>query len=323
MLQALLLFLLAVFSIFSSVALAKDGCFSCHGQEGFPVYIEQKSFKQSVHGKFPCNKCHTSISGYPHGKVSSVNCSTCHFTGLEGAPKNQAQAYQLSVHGKAQASGKTKAPKCQSCHGSHYIYPPTDSRSATRRENIPTICSRCHPGEFKDYSESIHGTTFLQTKNLGAATCFDCHEEHFIPDTNSKQWMLNLIKVCGNCHSEQIKEYRKTYHGQITRLGYTTVAKCADCHGYHTIRRVKDPGSMLSEQNILSTCKKCHPAATVGFTKFYAHPEESNREKYPLIYYPLLFMMVLLIGTFTFFFTHSLLWLYRSLKERMKKKEGD
>jgi hypothetical protein len=34
-------------------------------------------------------------------------------------------------------------------------------------------------------------------------------------------------------------------------------------------------------------------------------------------------MTVLLIGVFTFFFFHTLLWLYRSLKERAKgRKEG-
>jgi hypothetical protein len=34
-------------------------------------------------------------------------------------------------------------------------------------------------------------------------------------------------------------------------------------------------------------------------------------------------MTVLLIGVFTFFFFHTFLWLYRSLKERAKgRKEG-
>ncbi len=79
---------------------------------------------------------------------------------------------------------------------------------------------------------------------------------------------------------------------------------------------------MLSEQNILATCQKCHPGATRGFTKFYAHAEETNRAKYPVMFYTYLFMTALLIGVFAFFFTHTFLWAYRSLKERMNKKGG-
>jgi hypothetical protein len=337
MLNGLLFCLLMVFA-FSPAAFAKDDCLSCHGQKGAPGFVNNAMFKESVHAKLSCDNCHAGIKGYPHNKKTvEVNCGNCHFAGLKGAPKEQAHDYALSVHGKAQAFGHTDsanklfwksgitAPKCQTCHGSHYIFRPNDSRSATRRENIPALCARCHSEEFKEYRASIHGKKFFGNgnKNAGAPTCFDCHEEHLIPNTKDAHWMLDLVRVCGNCHNEQIKEYRKTYHGKVTQLGFTTVAKCSDCHGHHSIQPIHDPLSTLSEQNILTTCRKCHPTATQGFTKFYAHPDEKNREKYPLIYYPLLFMTVLLIAVFTFFLTHSVLWLYRGLKERKKKNAGE
>jgi predicted CXXCH cytochrome family protein len=311
-----------VLSMFSA-AFAKDDCYTCHGQQGMTGYVDKNIFKQSVHNKFTCGNCHTGFTGYPHKRKSALDCSSCHATGLSGAPMAQALKYQQSVHSKARLSGNPAAPKCQTCHGSHYIFRSTDNRSLTRKENIPALCSRCHLAEFKEYSTGIHGREFLKNKNAGAPVCFDCHQEHLIPDTKNEKWMMDLIMTCGNCHSEQIKEYRKTYHGKVTRLGYTTVAKCYDCHGAHAIQRVRDAGSALSGQNILATCRKCHPTATLGFTQFYAHPDESNRGKYPLIYYPLLFMTLLLIGVFTFFLTHTFLWFYRSLKERVKKKGGE
>jgi hypothetical protein len=40
------------------------------------------------------------------------------------------------------------------------------------------------------------------------------------------------------------------------------------------------------------------------------------------MFYTYLFMTTLLIGVFAFFFTHTFLWAYRSLKERMNKKGG-
>lgn len=286
-------------------------------------YVDRAAFEQSVHGRFDCIKCHLDVSGYPHAKVLKVNCGSCHFLGREGAPKEKAQEYKLSVHGRALATGNTVAPNCQTCHGSHNIFRAGDSRSSTRRENIPSLCSKCHSKEFADYGTSVHGKEFLKMQNPGVPTCFDCHMEHRIPNVGDEQWMLSLITQCGNCHAEEMKTYRKTYHGKITRLGYANMAKCSDCHGSHTILPVADPGSTLSQRNILATCRKCHPRATSGFTKFYAHAEESNREKYPIMFYTYIFMTTLLISVFAFFLTHTFLWAYRSLKERMQKKGGE
>jgi hypothetical protein len=322
MFRAFLLVLTILFSI-SNAADAKEDCLSCHGQKGMRGYVDRIAFDQSVHGMLDCTKCHVGLSGYPHGKVTQVNCGSCHFLGREGAPTVKAQEFKLSVHGKAITSGNLGAPNCQTCHGSHYIYRSNNPRSETRRENIPALCSKCHSPEYEAYRKSIHGRDFLEDKIAAAPTCFDCHMEHMIPRTNEEEWKLSLIRKCGNCHAEEISTYRKTYHGKVTLLGYTTMAKCWDCHGSHTILPPSDPNSTLSQKNILTTCRKCHPKATAGFTKFYAHAEESNRAKYPILYYTYRFMTMLLIGVFAFFLTHTFLWAYRSLRERMKKRGGE
>jgi hypothetical protein len=322
MVRALLLVLITIFTI-TTAAVAKEDCLSCHGQKGMRGYVDRAAFEQSVHGRLDCIKCHLDVSGHPHRKVLKVNCGSCHFLGREGAPKEKAQEYKLSVHGKAITAGNMGAPNCQTCHGSHYIYRSTDARSETRRENIPALCSKCHPTEFEAYGKSIHGKDFLAKKIAAAPTCFDCHMEHMIPKTNEEQWKLSLISKCGNCHAEEMKTYRKTYHGKVTELGYTTIAKCWNCHGAHNILPPSEPNSTLSQKNILATCRTCHPKATAGFTKFYAHAEETNRAKYPVMYYTYIFMTTLLISVFAFFLTHTFLWAYRSLKERMQKKGGE
>jgi len=304
------------------VAVSGESCRDCHGQKGMPGFIDPAAFSESVHGVFACTRCHVSISSYPHGKVAKVNCGICHFLGTDSAPMEQAREYKMSVHNRISPLGQNVAPTCQTCHGSHFIYPSSDRRSATRRQNIPALCSQCHSREYEEYGASVHGIEAVDRNNAQAPTCFDCHQEHLIPPTGDAKWMLSLIKECGGCHSKQMKTYRKTYHGKVTQLGYATIAKCSDCHGSHRITRVTDNASALSEQNILMTCRKCHAGATRGFTKFYAHADETNREKYPVMYYTYLFMTTLLIGVFTFFFTHTFLWAYRSLKERMNKKGG-
>jgi hypothetical protein len=311
-----------VFFLIPVVAISGENCRDCHTQKGMPGFVDPGTFSESVHGAFPCTQCHLGISPYPHGRVAKVQCGICHFLGRNGAPKEEALEYKMSVHNHISPVGQNRVPSCQTCHGSHYIFRSSDRRSATRREHIPVICSPCHPREYREYGASIHGIEAIDRHNTKAPTCFDCHQEHMIPPTGAATWMLSLIKECGSCHSEQLKTYRKTYHGKVTELGYTTIAKCSDCHGSHRITRVADSASVLSEQNIVHTCSKCHPGATPGFTRFYAHADETNRTKYPVLYYTYLFMTVLLIGVFAFFITHTFLWAYRSLKERMNKKDG-
>lgn len=308
--------------LFSSHASAKDDCFSCHGQKGGRAYVSKEAFEQSVHGWMACDKCHLGIAGYPHGIVSKVNCGICHFLGRDGAPKEQAGEYKLSVHGRAAAKGIPLAPTCQTCHGSHTVYRSADPRSTTSREKIPSLCGQCHASELVSYEKSIHGSLFLKDNVSGAPTCFDCHMEHRVPSASEPQWKLSLIDKCGTCHPEEMDTYHKTYHGKVSRLGYPTIALCWDCHGSHDILPQNDPASALSSMNLIATCAKCHPGATESFTKFYAHAEETNRAKYPVLYYTYVFMTLLLIGVFTFFLTHTFLWAYRALKERIQKKGG-
>ncbi|MGD0280969.1 MAG: cytochrome c3 family protein [Dissulfurispiraceae bacterium] len=307
----------------SSLASAGEDCLSCHGKQGSKVFVDPVIYGESAHKGVTCTGCHIDVLGYPHaGDIMKVQCGICHLLGREGAPTAQARQYELSVHGKAARAGEPGAPRCQSCHGSHYIFPSKDERSQTYRLKIPVLCSQCHHSEYEAYAASIHGKEFLTRHNTGAATCFDCHMEHRIPDINKPQWKLTLIKECGSCHPDKMDTYRKTYHGKVTKLGYTTVAKCSDCHGSHNILPPSDNNSTISGQNILTTCRKCHTKATPSFTKFYAHPDEGNRVKYPLLYYTYLFMTLLLVGTFSFFFSHTFLWAYRSLKEKIQAGKG-
>jgi len=317
-----LLISVVAYLLFSTQAFALEDCYSCHGQKGGRTYVNKEAIEQSVHGKLTCDKCHLGIATFPHVIVSRVNCGICHFLGREGAPTIQAAEYKLSVHGRAASKANTLVPTCQTCHGGHAIYRSADPRSSTSREKIPALCGKCHATEFAKYEKSIHGTLFLKDKISSAPTCFDCHMEHRIPSASEPKWKLSLIDKCGTCHPEKINTYHKTYHGKVTRLGYTTIAMCWDCHGSHDILPRKNPDSSLSTLKLVSTCGKCHPGITESFTKFYAHPEETNRAKYPVLYYTYLSMTLLLLGVFTFFLTHTFLWAYRALKERLQKKGG-
>jgi hypothetical protein len=305
-----------------SSAVTVSYCLSCHGQEAFfGGYVDRTRFQESVHGTRPCTGCHVGVVSYPHKKVGEVNCGVCHLAGTGGAPAAPAKQYWLSVHGQSVKKGVRNAPVCQTCHGSHYILPPENPLSRVNRKNIPHLCSRCHERQYEQYIKSIHAQVFFQMKREQAAVCYDCHEEHRIPDIRQPRWKLWLVKECGHCHKRELATYRDTIHGEISRLGYITVARCPDCHGSHDILPPSNPASALFRgPNRVHTCSKCHPAATVSYTEYYAHPNMHDRAKYPLLYYTHLFMTVLIFGVFSFFLLHTFLWAYRSLKERPKTK---
>ena len=54
---------------------------------------------------------------------------------------------------------------------------------------------------------------------------------------------LGIISTCGKCHEDVTRTYFDTYHGKVSRLGYTKTAKCYDCHGAHDILPVDNPRS--------------------------------------------------------------------------------
>ncbi|MEJ2183817.1 MAG: cytochrome c3 family protein [Nitrospirota bacterium] len=305
-------------ALISFPAVASDGenCLSCHGRKGAPYYVSEEQLNDSVHRELGCTDCHVSITGYPHKRISPVDCLGCHSGGEAEAAGAAPRDYSQSVH--AMAAG---GPVCKTCHGTHHILSSEDPRSSTYRSNVPRLCGSCHPGPYGIYKTSIHGQMVLERGDLKAAVCYDCHMEHAVPPIGEPRWKLWLIQECGSCHKRQLDTYRETYHGQVTNLGYTTVARCPDCHGSHGILPPQNPGSTVSEQNIVTTCRKCHAYANRNFAEYYPHPNDRNRQKYPVLFYTFWAMSTLLIGVFSFFIVHTSLWAYRGIKERRQKKQ--
>ncbi|MCB0832069.1 MAG: cytochrome C, partial [Bacteroidetes bacterium] len=127
---------------------------------------------------------------------------------------------------------------------------------------------------------------------------------------------LEIMNTCGKCHEDITKTYFDTYHGKVSQLGYAKTAKCYDCHGAHDILPVSNPKSHLSRDNVVETCKKCHPNANRQFAGYLTHATHHDPDKYPYLFWSFWFMTGLLITTFTIGGFHTLLWLPRALRMR-------
>ena len=304
-------------------------CAACHQQavEEYQKSIHGQSRKSGSTEAATCSSCHGNVHAIlaktnPQSPTYHLNlprtCAQCH-ANPELAKRyniptgNVYQLYMDSIHGRAiSKSGLLVAANCSSCHGVHNIQPPADPGSRVHRANVPETCGFCHAGILSVYRESIHGRQFAAGL-FTAPVCTDCHTAHEIRPVETEAWKLDVIEECGTCHSESLRTFRDTYHGQVTSLGFTRVARCSDCHGAHEILPSRDRRSTVHTANLVNTCQKCHPTATANFARYDPHADPNDRDRNPVLYYAAWFMTLLLLGVFAFFGLHTLLWAIRTM----------
>jgi cytochrome b subunit of formate dehydrogenase len=251
-------------------------------------------------------------------------CGKCHRAGEKAAVRYKGkdtdiiQHYTMSIHGKGLLdSGLLVSAECTSCHSAHLILPASDPQSKVNPKNIAETCAGCHFGIYEEFKSSIHSPSVSKTDEK-LPTCNDCHNAHSVERVDQDQFRQEILGECGTCHKEESDRYFETYHGKASLLGAGKTAKCSDCHGAHNILPTENPKSTLSRQNVVETCKKCHPNSNRQFTGYLTHATHHNRIKYPVLFYSFWGMTALLVGTFLFFGIHTLLWLPRSFAYRFK-----
>lgn len=328
--------------------LANARCLRCHadaeektvrtadGREK-NIFIDAERLEHSVHGQTPCVGCHRDVTKLPHAKplAGAVGCIECHRAEAAAAKKagdsrrherlaivlEQTESYLHSVHARPQVKDQARVnAACHDCHDAHDIGAPGSLARKEYRLRNPEVCGRCHEDQKKDYLASVHGRALIEKKDEKTAVCADCHTTHAISDPKADPAQLAITAHCGQCHEKARATYFASYHGQVHRLGYTHTAKCADCHGSHDILPADDPASRVAPAHRLESCRECHENATASFIEFQPHGDPENKEKYPWLWFAKRFMQALIFGVMAFFWTHTLLWLYRELADRWQGK---
>jgi cytochrome b subunit of formate dehydrogenase len=320
-----------------ATTVAKVDCSICHAE-----VVE--TYQTSTHGKLNargdtqapvCLDCHGThgIKGHkdPESLTYPINvpklCGACHQEGnkaaqrYDGTQHDIVEHYVMSIHGKGLLkSGLVVTAMCTDCHTPHHELPSSDPASTIHRSNVAKTCARCHHGIYEKFVKSIHFTSKEKT-DKPLPMCSDCHTSHTISRTDQENFKLEIVTQCGRCHQKVTEGYFETYHGKVSKLGYTVAAKCYDCHGAHDVLPDWNPASKLSRDNIVATCGKCHEGSHRRFAGYLTHATHHDPDKYPILYYTFWVMSFLLIGVFGFFGIHTLLWLPRSLKERRRRKK--
>jgi hypothetical protein len=282
-------------------------CKECHGNHGVLGKLNSLSPTFATNIPFLCAKCHR------EGEKAAVR-----YTGKE---KEIIEHYTESIHGKGLLkSGLTVTATCTDCHTAHRELPHSNPESSINSANISSTCGSCHHGIEEQFVQSVHSPLITKTdKEL--PVCNDCHSSHTIRRADSEGFKLEIMTQCGRCHEYIAETYFDTYHGKVSQLGYTKTAKCYDCHGAHDILPVTNPKSKLSRENVVETCKSCHPAANRQFAGYLTHATHHDPDKYPFLFWAFWGMTGLLVGTFVIAGLHTILWLPRSLEWRRKLKK--
>lgn len=310
-------------------------CSACHA-EVFDRYFASghgQAHYHNVENAPYCTDCHsTHDTKSRYDDTSPVYrtaipglCGDCHREdgkapqSAELKEVNALADYSSSVHGHGLTDkGLTVSAICTDCHTTHLMLKETNEESSIHPANVQETCGACHRGIYETFMESDHAFDPEDTTK-DYPTCVRCHSAHVISDVNQDKFMNEVTTQCGSCHEETAETYMETYHGKAYQLGYYESARCSDCHGAHNILKAENPESMISEENLVNTCAACHVGANKRFSNYLSHATHKDD---PRMHFTYIFMTALLLGVFIFFGIHLLMWLPRSLAERLKKKKA-
>ena len=290
-------------------------CPTCHGMHDILPPTDPKSRTHPLRQLETCGQCH---GEHRTAAGHAFEIPEQHKEAVAKGDPRQIEALM--------AAGELLKAACSDCHGDHEILPSREPGSTLHPSKTLETCGQCHREQREAFTKSEHfrvsqKTDFVwdtrpaEERPAEAAiqppVCHSCHAMHSGSLPKSDKFRLDLVNECGTCHAHLMETYVESYHGKATLLGSASVAKCSDCHGYHSILGVDDVGSQVNSVNKLETCQKCHEGAPPNFAGFWAHADAHDQENFPILYWIFVFMSTLLVSVFSFFGLHTLLWAIR------------
>ena len=221
----------------------------------------------------------------PADKMPNEVCLSCH--GNEGfgmpGPDGKMRAlhvvkdrFDQSVHGKRMCvechKDITAVPhqkgvlkvSCVTCH--------EDLWAAAKKEGKTQEFARLGVvvEQIEHYMKSIHARPNREDQSRTNATCYNCHNAHYVYPPGSAaraDWRLGIPDVCGKCHSAQRVEYLDSVHGRLVMgAGNPAAPVCSDCHTTHDVDRPKlDKIKLVITKN----CGNCHAENSRSYANTY------------------------------------------------------
>jgi hypothetical protein len=330
---------------------ANETCLTCHATPGLQttlpsgeilyLTVDPEVFNNSTHGQqgYACVQCHTDIREYPHRALSAEtrrdvsllyyqNCFRCH--------QDKYDATLDSVHQQALEAGNQEAALCVDCHGYHDVTDPNEPIT-----KIPETCERCHSLIYQEYTESIHGSALIGEGNPDVPTCIDCHGVHNVSGPSNTQFHIFSPQLCAKCHADEelmekygistnvFNSYVSDFHGTTVIFEQqfpgqeTNKPVCIDCHGVHNMKKVDDAESQVIQENLITTCQRCHPDASPNFAEAWLGHYQPNLDRFPIVYLVDLFYKIFIPAVLGFMILFVFGDATRRLINRRREKKDE
>jgi len=209
-------------------ALTNETCLGCHGVEG--LLPTDRAHRGGVPGLMTDR-----FGGSVHGNLKCVDCH---------------QNITKIPHAKT-----TVQVGCVECHKNLYENAKDEGKTDTKQfVELGKVVTQVDA-----YLRSIHAQPSMKDQSRTNATCYNCHDAHYIypaGTANYNWWRLNLPYTCGKCHAEELKAYRNSVHGkEVLQNGNPLAAVCSDCHNGMDIQ---NPFRTSTQLAITRNCGNCH-----------------------------------------------------------------
>jgi cytochrome b subunit of formate dehydrogenase len=213
-------------------------CLACHGTEGFAM-PDADGQMRSLH--VIREKFESSV----HGKQLCVGCHK----DITGIPHNKNGRIKIS---------------CVQCHQDLWAAAQKENRTAEAGQLGVVI------QQIDRYMKSIHARPNIEDQSRTNATCYNCHDAHYVYPQGSSvraEWRLNIPNTCGKCHAKELAAYATSVHGkEVLQKGNPKAAICSDCHTTHD---VESPAMDSTRLVITRNCGNCHAESLKSYTQTY------------------------------------------------------
>ena len=213
-------------------------CLGCHGNEGFAMPGADGKMR-SLH--VTKDRFEKSV----HGKRSCVECHK----DITEIPHQPGVQHKVS---------------CVTCHETLWETAKKDNK-AKENARLGVVVE-----QIDRYMKSIHARPNKEDQSRTNATCYNCHDAHYVYPKGSPQraeWRLGIPNACGKCHGKEREEYATSVHGdEVLWKANPKAAICSDCHTTHN---VEDPALDSTRLVITKNCGNCHKDSFQSYTETY------------------------------------------------------
>jgi cytochrome b subunit of formate dehydrogenase len=217
--------------------LDKAMCLGCHGNEGFAM--------PDASGQ--PRALHVQKEKFEHSVHGKRECVECH------------KDITAGPHQKA-----VRKVSCVSCHEQLWEAAQREGKTAENARLGMVV------DQIARHLKSVHAQPNREDQSYTNATCYDCHEPHYVYPRGTPgraEWRLNLPNTCGKCHTQAQHEYLQSVHAdEAVWKRNPNAAVCSDCHSGHDIQSTQYTSTQLG---IIEKCGACHKENYRSYTDTY------------------------------------------------------